>query len=191
MDNHANNGFQRLLDRACLTPLGFLGLMVLLVLPLVPPFNQDYLQRWMVVGLFMSAQAVAFDFTGGYINIVNFGYAAFVGLGAYTSAILSVKVGLSPWLGMFAGILPAALIGFLTGVLTLRLRGIYAAVMAWFIGLALMGLATKWVALTQGPLGFNCPTLLKTSSNLPYFYIIFGHLYCFKMGGSLPCGSGL
>jgi branched-chain amino acid transport system permease protein len=173
MDNHANNGFQRLLDRACLTPLGFLGLMVLLVLPLVPPFNQDYLQRWMVVGLFMSAQAVAFDFTGGYINIVNFGYAAFVGLGAYTSAILSVKVGLSPWLGMFAGILPAALIGFLTGVLTLRLRGIYAAVMAWFIGLALMGLATKWVALTQGPLGFNCPTLLKTSSNLPYFYIMF------------------
>ncbi len=167
------NRIQRLLDLACLTPMGFLGLIILLVLPLIPPFNQDYLIRWMVVGLLMAAQAVAFDFTGGYINIVNFGFAAFVGLGSYTSAILAVNFGLSPWIGMFVGVIPAAFVGFLTGVLTLRLRGIYAAVMVWFISLALMGLATKLVFLTEGPLGLNCPTLLKSSSNLPYFYIIF------------------
>jgi len=167
------NRIQRLLDLACLTPMGFLGLIILFVLPLIPPFNQDYLIRWMVVGLLMAAQAVAFDFTGGYINIVNFGFAAFVGLGSYTSAILAVNFGLSPWIGMFVGAIPAALVGFLTGVLTLRLRGIYAAVMVWFISLALMGLATKLVFLTEGPLGLNCPTLLKSSSNLPYFYIIF------------------
>jgi branched-chain amino acid transport system permease protein len=167
------NRIQRLLDLACLTPMGFLGLIILFVLPLIPPFNQDYLIRWMVVGLLMAAQAVAFDFTGGYINIVNFGFAAFVGLGSYTSAILAVNFGLSPWIGMFVGVIPAALVGFLTGVLTLRLRGIYAAVMVWFISLALMGLATKLVFLTEGPLGLNCPTLLKSSSNLPYFYIIF------------------
>lgn len=167
------NRIQRLLDLACLTPMGFLGLIILLVLPLIPPFNQDYLIRWMVVGLLMAAQAVAFDFTGGYINIVNFGFAAFVGLGSYTSAILAVNFGLSPWIGMFVGVIPAALVGFLTGVLTLRLRGIYAAVMVWFISLALMGLVTKLVFLTEGPLGLNCPTLLKSSSNLPYFYIIF------------------
>ena len=166
------NGFQKALNALCLTPLGLFALVLLAVLPFVPPFNQEYLIRWMVVGLFMAAQAVAFDFTGGYINIVNFGFAAFVGLGAYTSAILSVKLGLSPWMGMFIGVLPAALVGFLTGVLTLRLRGIFAAVMAWFIGLALWGLATKLVFLTEGPLGLNCPTLLQTSSNLPYFYII-------------------
>jgi branched-chain amino acid transport system permease protein len=167
------NRIQRLLDLACLTPMGFLGLIILFVLPLIPPFNQDYLIRWMVVGLLMAAQAVAFDFTGGYINIVNFGFAAFVGLGSYTSAILAVNFGLSPWIGMFVGVIPAAFVGFLTGVLTLRLRGIYAAVMVWFISLALMGLATKLVFLTEGPLGLNCPTLLKSSSNLPYFYIIF------------------
>ena len=95
---------------------------------------------------------MAFDFTGGYINIVNFGFAAFVGLGAYASAIISVKLGISPWIGMFVGILPAALVGFLTGILTLRLRGIYAAVMVFFLSLALMGLTTKWVSLTEGPL---------------------------------------
>ncbi|UCG05345.1 MAG: branched-chain amino acid ABC transporter permease [Desulfobacterales bacterium] len=167
------NGFQKTLDAVCLTPLGFFGLALLAVLPFIPPFNQEYLIRWMVVGLFMAAQAVAFDFTGGYINIVNFGFAAFVGLGAYTSGILAARLGLSPWFGMFVGVLPAALVGFLTGVLTLRLRGIFAAVMAWFISLAFWGLATKLVFLTEGPLGLNCPTLLQTSSNLPYFYIIF------------------
>ena len=164
---------RKVLDALCLTPLGLCALVLLLVMPFIPPFNQEYLIRWMVVGLFMAAQAVAFDFTGGYINIVNFGFAAFVGLGAYTSGILCARFGLSPWIGMFAGILPAALVGFLTGILTLRLRGIFAAVMAWFIGLAFWGLATKLVFLTEGPLGLNCPTLLETSSNLPYFYIIF------------------
>ena len=44
--------------------------------------------------------------------------------------------------------------------------------MAWFVGLALMGLATKMVWLTEGPLGLNCPALFKTSSNIPYFYTI-------------------
>jgi len=166
-------GVQRILDLAGFTPLGLVCLLVLALLPLIPPFNQEYLVRWMVVGLFMAAQAVAFDFTSGYINIVNFGFAAFVGLGAYTSAILAVRFGLSPWAGMFVGVLPAALVGFLTGVLTLRLRGIFAAVMAWFISLALWGLATKLVFLTEGPLGLNCPTLLRTSSNIPYFYILF------------------
>lgn len=167
------NHFQKALDYVCLTPLGFSALLLLAVLPFVPPFNQEYLIRWMVVGLFMAAQAVAFDFTGGYINIVNFGFAAFVGLGAYTSAILAARLGMSPWIGMFIGVMPAALVGFLTGVLTLRLRGIFAAVMTWFISLAFWGLATKLVFLTEGPLGLNCPTLLQTSSNLPYFYIIF------------------
>jgi len=167
------NVLTRWFDFASLSPLGLAGLVLVAVLPVIPPFNQDYLIRWMVVGLFMAAQAVAFDFTGGFINIVNFGFAAFVGLGAYTSAILAVNLGVSPWLGIWLGLIPAGGIGFLTGILTLRLRGIYAAVMAWFIGLALMGLATKLVFLTQGPLGLNCPTLFKTAGNLPYFYLIF------------------
>jgi branched-chain amino acid transport system permease protein len=166
------NGIQRFLDLAGMTPLGALGIVVLAILPFIPPFNREYLIRWLVVGLFVGAQALAFDFTGGCIRIYNFGFSAFVGLGAYTSAILAVKFGLSPWIGMFIGILPSALLGFLTGILTLRLRGIFAAVMTVFICLALMGTATQLVSITKGSLGLNCPALLKTASNLPYFYII-------------------
>ena len=167
-----NDGIRKALGKVGITPLGALSLVVLALLPFIPPFNKEYLIRWLIGAVLLGAQALAFDFTSGYISIVNFGFCAFFGLGAYTSAVLAAKAGVSPWFGMFIGVFPAALLGFLTGVLTLRLRGIFAAVMAWFVGLALMGIATKWVKVTEGPLGLNTPTLLKTSANLPYFYII-------------------
>ena len=65
-------------------------LAVSLVLPFIPPFTGEDYRRWLIVAAFMAAQAVAFDFTAGYINIVNFGFAAFVGLGGYTSGLLAV-----------------------------------------------------------------------------------------------------
>ncbi len=57
-------------------------------------------------------------------------------------------------------------------MLTLRLRGIYAAVMTWFVGLALMGLARNLTDITRGSLGLNVPLLLDTSDNLPYYYVV-------------------
>ncbi len=153
-----------------------LGLLAI-ALPFIPPFTgQDY-QRYLVVAALVAAEAVAFDFTGGYIDIVNFGFAAFVGLGAYTSALLAVDLGITPWIGMFLGAIVSGFLGLLTGMLTLRLRGIYAAVMAWFIGLALMGLARNLVDVTRGMLGLNVPRLLETSDNLPYYYIILAMLF--------------
>jgi branched-chain amino acid transport system permease protein len=153
----------------------------LALLPWLPVFSQEHYLRWLIMGAFLAAQSVAFDFTAGYINVVNFGFAAILGLGAYTSAILAntspvlaIQPGLSPWIGIFAGALLAGLVGLGLGVLTLRLRGIYAAVMAWFVGLALLGLARNLVPLTRGPLGISPGPLLETSSNRPYFYIIFG-----------------
>jgi len=147
---------------------------VAVLLPLVPPFNgQDY-TRWLIGAAFMAAMAVAFDFTAGYINIVNFGFAAFVGVGAYTSGLLAANLGVSPWIGMFAGAAAAGFVGLLTGMLTLRLRGLYAAVMTWFVGLALMGLARNLTVITRGSLGLNVPLLLDTPDNLPYYYVILG-----------------
>lgn len=160
------------LGRIGVSPMGLLAIVVLLVLPFVPPFNQEHILRWMVSAALLGAQAIAFDFTAGYINVVNFGFAAFFGLGAYTSGLLAVNYGLSPWIGIFVGAIPAALVGFLLGLLTLRLRGIYAAVMSWFVGLAILGVTRNLVDITRGPLGLNVPTLLETPSNRPYFYVI-------------------
>ncbi len=151
-------------------------LVFALVLPFIPPFTgQDY-QRYLVSAALMAAMAVAFDFTAGYINIVNFGFAAFTGVGAYTSGLLAANLGISPWIGMFVGGAMAGVVGLLTGMLTLRLRGIYAAVMTWFVGLAVMGLARNMTEITRGSLGLNVPLLLDTSDNLPYYYVILGML---------------
>ncbi len=175
------NPVNKLLDLMCFTPAGLTALVALCLLPLIPPFNQEYLIRWLISAAFIASLAVAFDFTAGFINIVNFGYAAIMGLGGYTSAILAERIGLNPWLGMFAGALGAAFLGFVIGAITLRLRGIFAACLAWFFGLALMGLATKLVWLTRGPLGMRVDRLFDSGTNLPYYYLILGMMILIYM----------
>lgn len=164
------NILDRVLDKLCLTPIAAVGLIILALLPLL--VTQEYLIRWITLAIFIAASAIAFDLSIGYINIVNFGFNAIVGLGGYTSAILAANMGLSPWVGMFAGAFTASIIGFGVGLLTLRHRGIFAALVTWFIGLALMGIAQKWVGLTRGMLGLRAPQLFDTPSNVPYYYMI-------------------
>lgn len=182
-DTNNTNTWQRfvaLLNRVGFNPLGLVLLILMVVLPFIPPFNQEHILRWMIMGAFLAAQSVAFDFTAGYINVVNFGFAALLGVGAYTSGMLAntrpsiiLQLGISPWIGIWIGAVVAGLIGLLLGMLTLRLRGIFAAVMAWFVGIALMGIVNNLTEWTRGPLGMAPPSLLaRGTGNRPYFYII-------------------
>jgi len=166
------NPLDLVLDKLCMTPIGLLGLVVLLILPFIPPFNQEYILRWLIYCGLLSCLAIGFDLSAGFINIVNFGYAAVAGYGGYTAALLAVNFGLSPWIGMFIGGLNSAIIGFIIGIISLRLRGIFAACLSWFFGLSLMGIATKWVGLTRGPLGLRVPRLFEGDSNVPFYFLI-------------------
>lgn len=73
----------------------------------------------------------------GVGGLTSFGQAAFVGLGAYTTAVLSTQFGASPWLGLIAGILITLGVAFILGALTLRLSGHYLPLgtIAWGISL--------------------------------------------------------
>jgi len=166
------NPFDKFLDFTSFTPLGLFSILVLVALPLVPPFNQEYLVRWLISAALIASLAIAFDFTAGLINIVNFGYCAIMGLGAYTSALLVSLLGFNVWIGMLVGGLSAAIMGAVIGIITLRLRGIFAACLAWFFGLALMGLTIKMVWLTRGPMGLQVERLIDSSTNVPYYYVI-------------------
>lgn len=64
----------------------------------------------------------SWNLMSGYAGQFSFGHAVFFGLGAYTSSLLSVKFGLSPWLGMFAGMVVAATVGVFIGYLSFRYR---------------------------------------------------------------------
>lgn len=164
------NRITKFLKKVGLSPFGALMLIILAVTPLV--LQDEFWTRLLAISLMMGALAMAFDFTAGFININNFGLAAFWGLGGYASGILAVKLGISPWIGMLAGAFAAATLGFLVGILTLRLSGIFASCMTWFVALALMAVATNWVELTEGSSGLCTPYLIDTISNIPYFYLI-------------------
>lgn len=159
------------LQKVGLTPLGVGLLFIIAIAPLV--LDDEFITRLLISSLMYGALAMAFDFTTGFINITNFGYAAFWGLGAYTSALVVVKLGLSPWLGLIAGAVVAGVLGLGLGVLTLRLGGIFASCMTWFVALGMMAIAANWVSLTRGNSGLSVPSLFDTTENLPYFVVMF------------------
>lgn len=172
MDNHTNATIETLTARLGATGIRPTGLALLVLLALVPGFLHDeFMIRLLTSAMMFAALAMAFDFTGGYINIVNFGFAAFWGLGAYGSGLLVTQLGWSPWLAMPMGAVAAGILGFGLGLLTIRLGGIFASCMTWFVALAMMSTAGNMVWLTKGHAGMTVPLLFDTVDNWPYFYV--------------------
>lgn len=101
-----------------------------------------------------------------YIGRINIGQGAFALIGAYTSAILVVKGGVSFWLSLPAAGLFAALISVLIGLPILRLRGVYFA-MVTLVLTQVVTLATLALPITNGASGI-------TSIPLPQAVSIFG-----------------
>jgi len=103
---------------------GLVGVLVLLALP---PFLGSYATTIFIFIFFYAFLGQAWNLVGGYAGQLSVGHAAFVGIGAYTTAMLSMKAGITPWLGMFAGGVLAAVLGAVIGYLgfRFRLRGFY------------------------------------------------------------------
>lgn len=145
------------------------------MLALAPLFVRDeYVLRLLVISLYFGCQAMTFDFTGGFINAVNFGFAAFAGLGAYAASLVAIHTGLGAWAGLLAGALVTGLVGWVTGLLTLPLRGIYVSLMSWFVGMTLMALATAMEEVTRGARGLIVPPIFENATTTAYLYIILG-----------------
>jgi branched-chain amino acid transport system permease protein len=101
--------------------------LALLTLLVLPAFLSSYALTIFILILFYAFLGQAWNIVGGYTGQLSAGHAAFVGVGAYTAAMLSTEWGLTPWLGMFVGALLAAALGAIIGYLGFRfgLRGFY------------------------------------------------------------------
>jgi branched-chain amino acid transport system permease protein len=101
-----------------------LALVVLLALPAV---LSSYALTIFILILFYGFLGQAWNIVGGYAGQLSVGHAAFVGIGAYTSAMLSTEWGVTPWLGMFVGAALSTVLGAIVGYLGFRfgLRGFY------------------------------------------------------------------
>ena len=128
--------------------LGALVLIVL-VLPLVVT-SHFYIDIFVRVLLFAFI-GVAWNLMGGYAKQLSLGHAAFFGLGAYTSTILQIRFGISPWIGMFAGGGVAMLASLPIGAVCFRLRGPYFAISTIAMAQVLMLLFLKFRDFAWAP----------------------------------------
>jgi len=117
----------------------------------------------------------------GYAGQVSMGQAAFSGIGAYVSAILSMKLGVNPWLAMILGALLSALMAALLGVVVLKLEGHILAVSTLAFAIMLFTVVEKWTSLTGGTDGMpGVPGLsiagLPLTSDVHYYYLFWSFL---------------
>ena len=89
----------------------------------------------------------------GFTGLPALGHGAFFCVGAYTSALLALRVGLSPWIGLMIGACIAALSGIIVGFPALRLKGDYLALSTFGSAVIVYSVAKNWVSLTKGPMG--------------------------------------
>jgi branched-chain amino acid transport system permease protein len=143
---------------------------------------RGYWIRVLTFTLLFAAMAQAWNIIGGLANQTSLGHAAFFGIGAYTSTILLLKFGLSPWIGMLVGGVFGGLAAFIIAIPTMRLQGHYFALATLAFGEVMRVIANVWVSLTGGPGGtsipFSPPSLIGYSFKLllPHTYIAIAAL---------------
>ena len=109
--------------------------LVMAALPLLPT-PEFWITLANYIGLY-SIVALGLVLLTGVAGLTSFGQAAFVGLGAYATAYLTTQLGMSPWLGLAAGIVVTAAAAFFIGAITMRLSGHFLPLgtIAWGLSL--------------------------------------------------------
>jgi len=156
--------------------LAGLALAVLLV---APPFLPPYFLEVLISVMLFGYLGAAWNILGGYAGQFSFGHAAYFGIGAYTSTLLFLKVGVTPWLGMLVGGVLAAGFGLFAGYLSFRygLRGPYFSLvtLAFAEMLRVVAVNTKAIGSSLGlviPIREAAGINFVFVNKLPYYYVI-------------------
>ena len=162
-------------------PLGLAAAaLVLILLPRVvsSAFAIDIFVRVLLFAFI----GVAWNLLGGYAKQLSLGHAAYFGLGAYTSTLLLLRFGVSPWIGIVAGGVVAMLASLPIGTLCFRLRGPYFAIATIGTAQALMLLFLKFRDFAWGaegttiPYHGNAPLMMQFDTKAAYYYIALSML---------------
>jgi branched-chain amino acid transport system permease protein len=150
------------------------------VLLLTPFFlkNPYYLSVLVFIGIY-SITTMGLNLLMGYAGQISLGHGAFFGIGAYTSGILTVQYHLPVGVAFLLALLLTAVVAYLIGVPSLRLKGHYLAMATLAFGEIVNIVLNAAVNLTGGPSGFGeIPRIRLGSfvldSELKYFYFVWG-----------------
>lgn len=162
-----------------------LKLLLLLIIAISLPFifTNGYYQQIIVLICLFSVLALSFDILVGYTGQVSLAHAAFFGMGAYTSTLLSLKLGMSVWLSGLLGIVAAGIVGLVLGYISLiRTRDFPFSIVTFGFGLSLMLVCTNTISLTKGTTGISAipvpvisiPGIInfEFGNSFSYYYLI-------------------
>lgn len=150
--------------------------LILMTLPLF--LDNNYILSIAVVFLINSILALSVNFLTGYIGVISLGQAAFYGLGAYTTAILSTKFNMEFIPTLVIAFLITALFGAVLGLMTIRVKGRYLPIITLAVAEIAKYIALNWTQLTNGPAGiYNIPKIFFSrqefrSNELIYLILI-------------------
>ena len=113
----------------------------------------EYLLHILLIAGIYVILTLSLNLIVGYTGLPALGHAAFSCIGAYTSSLLALNMGLSPWIGLMMGACVAALSGAIIGYPAVRLKGDYLALVTFGLGFIVYSIVKNWVSLTRGPMG--------------------------------------
>src|ERR1700752_198052 len=155
-----------------------------LVIPLglIAPHTNSFLILLITRALILGILAMRLDLLLGFPGLASLGQAAYLGVGAYLTAILATKyqfgLGWSFWLVIVLGILIGAATAALFGLFAMRASGVYFLMITLALGQCVWGLAYRWNSLTGGDNGINLSQRPKFGIDLAdevtFFYVVFG-----------------
>jgi len=162
--------------------LYILLLIALLILLVLPRFLSSYVLGIFIMIFFYAYLGQSWNILTGYTGMISLGHSLFVGIGAYMTFLLTLTLGLSPWIGMWIGGIAAGLIGLVIGYFGFRfgLKGVYFVLLT--IAFAEIGrlivLHLKVFGSFQGL--FITPQFsfanFQFKENTPYYYIGLGYV---------------
>lgn len=155
--------------------------VTLLLLAAVAPFTGSYLIILLTHALIFAILAMSVDLLLGYTGLPSLGQAAYLGMGAYLTAILATQFqfGLDGtfWIVVLLGMLIGAATAAFFGLFAIRATGVYFLMITLALGMCVWGLAYRWNSVTGGDNGIVLPPRPKfgidLSDDLTYFYLVF------------------
>ncbi|WDP89208.1 MAG: branched-chain amino acid ABC transporter permease [Desulfobacter sp.] len=140
--------------------------------------NTYYLQIMTFIGI-NTLLTLGLNMLMGYAGQISLGHAAFYGIGAYTTAILSTTYGFSPWTALCLSVGLAVAVAFVVGLPTLRLEGYYLGMGTLGFGMIITILFREWSSVTGGASGFvGIPVLeagpVSFMSGRNYYFLVWG-----------------
>jgi branched-chain amino acid transport system permease protein len=132
--------------------------------------------------LAFSILVMSLDILLGFTGLASLGQAAYLGVGAYLTAILATKyqfgLGYDFWIVVLLGLLIGAALAAVFGLLAIRASGVYFLMITLALGQCVWGLAYRWNSLTGGDNGINLRDRPKfgidLSNEVTFFYVVFG-----------------